>query len=175
MKYKAIIFDVGDTLIEYSPNYEQLYGDRLRKLGFSLCDGVSKRISNAIYMASGEQIQREQNGATRITDEEFESLLNRAALLCVKEEGNEFDMMLDKMNQMPRPKQELIVIQGVFDLLSHLKELGYILAIVSNHGTLLMDFLKKLDCMHIKLDCMHILKQSSYQALLELRNQMFKY
>ncbi|MGF7142985.1 FMN phosphatase YigB (HAD superfamily) [Anaerotaenia torta] len=30
LKYKAIVFDVSDTLVEYSPNYAQIFGDRLR-------------------------------------------------------------------------------------------------------------------------------------------------
>jgi hypothetical protein len=33
LRYDAVLFDVSDTLIEYRPNYAQIYGDRLRRIG----------------------------------------------------------------------------------------------------------------------------------------------
>ncbi|MDF2685535.1 MAG: hypothetical protein K0S55_716 [Clostridia bacterium] len=142
MKYKAIIFDVGDTLIEYSPNYEEIYSEKLQALGFDISKETAAVVSEAVYSASGKQIQKEQMGAPRMSDEDYMKILNTAALSCVKENDNEFDLLLDKMNKMPEPKQQMKIKQGVFELLGKLREQQYILAIVSNHSISLMDYLK---------------------------------
>lgn len=44
MKYEAIIFDVSDTLVEYSHNYAQIYGKRLHVLGFEVSNEKAKEI-----------------------------------------------------------------------------------------------------------------------------------
>jgi len=55
MKYESIIFDVSDTLVEYSPNYAQIYGARLRSLGFEVSEEKAKEVSKAVNLAIGEQ------------------------------------------------------------------------------------------------------------------------
>jgi len=44
MKFKAIVFDVSDTLVEYRPNYAQIFGERLRYLGFEVSEEKTKEI-----------------------------------------------------------------------------------------------------------------------------------
>lgn len=143
MRYEAIIFDVSDTLVEYSPNYAQIYGDRLRSLGFEVSNEKAKEISKAVNWAIGEQNQKEQNGAPHISEEAYKTLLDEAALLCVINETTYKEKYLLDLSTLPIPKQEMTVISGVIDVLNTLKK-NYRLAIVSNHYTWLMDYLCKL-------------------------------
>ncbi len=142
MKYKAIIFDVSDTLVEYTPNWAKIFGDKIRSLGIDVTDEISWEISKAVYWATGEQTRREQNGAPKATEDELSGLLDEAALSCVQFPYEMKEAYLELMARTPMPKQKITVIEGVFDMLDSL--LGkYRLAIVSNHYTWLVDYLKE--------------------------------
>ncbi len=143
MKYKAIIFDVSDTLVEYQPNYAKIYGDRLRFLGIEVTEKIAREINKAVNWAIGEQILREQNGAPCATQEESSMIKNRAALSCVQFPREMEETYLQMMSHMPKIKQEMQVISGVFDTLDILKE-EYDMAIVSNHHIWLADCLREL-------------------------------
>ena len=43
--YKAIIFDVGDTLLEHYPGQVQIYCERLKVLGFELDTSDINKVS----------------------------------------------------------------------------------------------------------------------------------
>lgn len=141
MKYEAIIFDVSDTLVEYSPNWAQIFGDKLRSLGMDVSESMAWKINNAVYWANGEQTRREQNGAPRATEEELGRIMDEAALSCVGCPAELKETYLQTMSRIPMPKQKMTVIYGVFDLLDTLRE-KYRLAIVSNHYKWLIDYLK---------------------------------
>lgn len=143
MRYQAIIFDVGDTLVHYRPNYAQIYSARLRVLGFHAEDELASVVSKAIYRAGGEQTRREQAGAPRLSDEDFNRLLDAAALDCLHPAPQDVEALLDRLGQVPLPQQQMAIIDGVFPMLDALKERGYRLAIVSNHRAELMDFLRE--------------------------------
>lgn len=142
MKYKAIIFDVSDTLIEYSPNWAKIFGGKIRSLGIDVSEEMDWKINNAVYWANGEQTRREQNGAPRATEAEMTRLMDEAALSCFQYPSEMKDNYLEIMSQTPMPKQKMTVIQGVFDMLDILRE-KYRLAIVSNHYKWLIDYLKE--------------------------------
>ncbi len=57
--YRAILFDVSDTLVDYAPNYAQIYGDRLRALGFAVDSAKAREIRRAVNWAIGVQSLRE--------------------------------------------------------------------------------------------------------------------
>jgi putative hydrolase of the HAD superfamily len=143
MKYKAIIFDVSDTLIEYQPNYAKIYGDRIRSLGIDVTEEVAKEINKAINWAIGEQIVKENEGAPCATTEESALIKNRAALSCVHYPNYMESTYLHMMSLMPKIKQEMRVIPGVFGTLEFLRG-KYTLGIVSNHHAWLLDRLKEL-------------------------------
>ena len=82
MKYKAVIFDLGDTLLFSSPSQGQIYADRFRYLGHSIGDENFILVQNAITNAANEQIAKEKRGAPRMPDDEFERMLD-----CAKEAG----------------------------------------------------------------------------------------
>ena len=71
MKYEAIIFDVSDTLVEYSPNYARIFGDRLRSIGFEVPEEKAKEISRVVNWSIGEQTRKEQCGEPHICGDEL--------------------------------------------------------------------------------------------------------
>ncbi|MDF2985811.1 MAG: hypothetical protein K0R50_1321 [Eubacterium sp.] len=142
MKYEAIIFDVSDTLVEYSPNWAQVFGDKIRSLGIDVSQKMTWEINNAVYWANGEQTRREQNGAPRATEGELSRMMDEAALSCADCPIELKETYLQIMSRIPMPKQKMTVINGVFDLLNTLRG-KYRLAIVSNHYKWLIDYLKE--------------------------------
>lgn len=142
MKYEAIIFDVSDTLIEYCPNYAQIYGDRLRGLGFEVTKEKAKEISKAVNWAIGEQTRKEQCGDPHLPQEKYKTLLDEAALNCVINKNTCTKKYLIDLDKIDIPVQKMMIIPGVIDTLNVLKN-SYRLAIVSNHYTWLMDYLIK--------------------------------
>lgn len=140
MKYEAILFDVSDTLVEYSPNYAQIFGDRLRSLNFEVSEEKAKEISRAVNWTIGEQTQREQYGDNPISDKT--ALKDKAALSCVLNKNVCIKEYLKDLSKIPVPKQEMSIISGVIHVLTVLKS-KYRLAIVSNHHSWLMDYLRE--------------------------------
>ena len=143
MKYQAVIFDVGDTLLELYPSESQIYIDRMKELGFEINEQLAKAITNAISTASQKQIQKEQNGAPRMSDEDFTIMIDKAALSCVNTKINEFDLLV-KLRDVPVPEQELRIIPGTIEALQSVKGMGFRLGIVSNHREWLPDYLTKI-------------------------------
>ena len=143
MRYEAIIFDVGDTLLEHFPSEKQIYIDRLRGLGFEIDKSLEESIATAISTAAHEQIQKEQNGSPRMSDSDFIVMLDKAALSCVSAEKNEIEL-LKELSRMAMPEQEMKIIPGTMEVLQDLKDRGYRLGIVSNHRAWLPDFLKEI-------------------------------
>ncbi len=143
MHYQAIVFDVSDTLVYYSPNYTQIYSDRLRHLGFAIDGHLPSALSKAVNWAIGEQVSREQAGAPRLNDRDLNRLLDAAALGCLSPVPQEKGVLLDRLEWLPLPTQQMHVIDGVFPMLDELRERGYRLAIVSNHHAFLLDFLRQ--------------------------------
>ena len=143
MKYEAIIFDVGDTLLEHYPSQERIYADRLKYLGFDVCKELEAVISQAVSNAANEQIIKEQNGMLRMSDEDFKIMLDRAALNCVNLDKDEAEY-LKRLFNLPLPEQELRIIPGTIEVLKNLRETGFRLGIVSNHKAWLPDYLQEI-------------------------------
>ncbi len=143
-KYQAIVFDVSDTLVEYSPNYAQIYGDRLRYLGFEVSDNKAKEISKMVNLAIGEQNLKESQGAPHLLEAELIELLDQAALLCVIDESICYQPYLSKLSRLQIPKQKMKVISNVINVLDAIKS-KYRLAIVSNHYAWLFEYLKNIN------------------------------
>lgn len=144
MKYEAIIFDVGDTLLEHYPTQKQIYIERLKSLGFDIDNEIGENIASAISQSANEQIIKEQNGEPRMADKDFEIMLDIAALHCLDIEKEKEPEYLIKLRQIPIPEQKLRIIPGAIETLQMLKNKGYRLGIVSNHRAWLPDYLKEL-------------------------------
>ena len=143
MKYEAIIFDIGDTLLEHYPNEKQIFIDRLKYLGFKVDNKLATSVGEAITKAAQEQIQKEQNGIPRMSDDDFIAMQDKAALSCVIAEKNDNEL-LKKLAHLPMPKQELKIIPGTVETLHTLKDKGFRLGVVSNHRAWLPDYLKEI-------------------------------
>jgi len=143
MKYQAIIFDVGDTLLENCPSEKQIFVDRIKCLNFEVDDQLAVAIANAIMEVANEQIQKEQKGVSRMSDEDFVAMQDKAALSCVKTNKDETEM-LKILSRIPLPKQELKIIPGTMEVLQTLRDRGFRLGIVSNHRAWLLDFLEEI-------------------------------
>jgi putative hydrolase of the HAD superfamily len=141
--YKAIIFDVGDTLLEYYPSQVQIYFERLKALKFDIDTTIFDQIAIALEKAAYEQIIKEQNGVPRMCDKDFETMLDKAALSCIIKEQN-YSIYLEKLIHIPLQEQKLRLIPGTLETLTALKEKRIRLAIVSNHHVWLPDYLTKI-------------------------------
>ena len=146
MKYSVILFDVGDTLIELSPNIADIYSERMVSMGIVVSDAQKRSMGNQIETVSRAQIRNEVNGAPRMSDEDFEMMLAKEMLkfVCPTSTKEDIDRQLGHLIKTPLRKQELVLISNVIKVLSELKERSYRLGIVSNHKKWLPDLLAKL-------------------------------
>ena len=142
MKYHAILFDVSDTLVRYEPNYAQIYGDRLKKIGIDTSINDRTKISKVVNQTIYHEVQKEQNGAKHLTEKELNEKVDYAVLSQVISKGEKFNRVFENFHKLAIPKQELIVMDGVYEVLNFLKG-RYQLGIISNHKTWLMDYLHK--------------------------------
>ncbi|MCL2343697.1 MAG: hypothetical protein FWC62_07360 [Firmicutes bacterium] len=60
MRYQAIIFDVGDTLLQYRPSWAETFGGKLRALGFETSQETIWAVSNAVYWAHEEKTGQDE-------------------------------------------------------------------------------------------------------------------
>lgn len=143
MRYKAVVFDVSDTLIEYTPNYASIYGERVRRLGFEVSREEAKAMSSAVNWAIGEQSRKEQMGEPSLSADLYQRLLDEAALSCVVDKNLCTKDLLANLAPIPVPDQQLSIIPDAISVLTKLK-CKYRLAIVSNHYAWMKDHLR--DC-----------------------------
>lgn len=141
MKYKAIIFDVSDTLVKYSPNYGQIYGNRLRRVGYEVPKEKELEISIAVNLAIGEEDRKKKNSPERNNKVNLEEVMDKAALSCVTSHFNH--SILEELSKIVIPNQKMEVISGVLKVLETL-QIRYRLAIVSNHYSWLTEKLADL-------------------------------
>ncbi|NLG25943.1 MAG: HAD family hydrolase [Clostridiales bacterium] len=144
-KYDAIVFDVGDTLIRFAPDYAEIFGDRIARLGHFADAPRRRAIAKAVHAAVGEQVRREQRGERRATDEELLRRMDEGALAALVGQPTAGQLAeLDALCGVPLPAQRRVVIDGVPQLLARLGAAGYRLAIVSNFAATLRDFLEEI-------------------------------
>lgn len=143
-KYKAILFDVGDTLLTRVPTNHEILKERFHKIGYVVENEKIKVANKKCELWVGEQILREINGAPRMKDDDFLHQLDYTAVFSI------FDPDLDNINkivadirQIESDKQEWVLMDGVHEVLSRLKDLGFILAVVSNFNDTLPHLLEK--------------------------------
>lgn len=143
--YKAILFDVGDTLIRYEPTTAALYSRRLAEVGISVTADEARQIVKAVELCTAEQIYKETCGLPRMGDDAFQQMIDDTILafpavlpqVCKEETRTAFALTWDVM------RQKKVLAEGVFPLLETLSK-RYRLGIISNYQASLMDFLDEI-------------------------------
>lgn len=143
MKYKAIIFDISDTLMSYSPNYAELYYDRMRKIGINISEKTSQEIGKELYKKQGERSCEDQNNVKIFSRIEYQKFIDHVAISYLDVPNRNIKSMQKELEKIEPPIQIMKVIDGVFGMLDKLKKQGYKLSIVSNHFTRLLGILKE--------------------------------
>lgn len=141
--YKAILFDVGDTLIRYTPSSAELYQTRLRKVGITITPKDAQRIEQTVELCTAEQIFKEIHGAPRMEDEAFQKMIDDTIL----SDSAVPDVPAAQRKQFWETwslmRQEKVVVDGVFPLLEQLGR-KYRLGIISNYRASLTDYLEEI-------------------------------
>lgn len=141
--YKAVIFDVGDTLVHYEPDRESVISEILKLVGSNVTDNIAKKIDRNIEACIVRQIYRETQGDRRIDDNEYENLIDEAVIDVL----NEFGLELDEVQRRDFRKVrngftcKKVIDPEIYSLLGKLQK-TYKLGIVSNYTADLVDYLK---------------------------------
>jgi putative hydrolase of the HAD superfamily len=131
--YRALLFDLSDTLIREIPTQAQHFAERLRLWGFSISEATERAIGSCMAEAAQEQIAWEEQGAPRMDDADFERLLARAAAACADADPEALEGIADFILAAPPPSTQWVAIPGAVAVLDALQQRGYRLGVVSNH------------------------------------------
>ena len=143
MKYEAILFDVGDTLIEYEPDLGGYYLERLRKISpRPLEESLRAELFAAVKNAEYAQLMKEYLGAPRMPDDEFMTMMDRAAVEVIFPEDT--DDWLPRLQETPAPHMKKLVKAETRQVLEQLAAAGVRLGVVSNYTSDLLEYLKEM-------------------------------
>lgn len=143
MRYDAVIFDVGDTLVSYVPSIKEQFAQRMASIaGISASDAALQKMSDAAKQAEYDQLMREWLGAPRMEDEPYMRMQIKAALqkVCSAEKTDE---LVERFMETPLSFDGKIVHPFVKDVLQTLREHGLRLGVVSNDSPRLREFLRE--------------------------------
>lgn len=140
--YRAILFDVGDTLIRYEPTSAELFRRRLLQIGIIITAEDSCRIEQTVELCTAEQIYKEIHGAPRMDDTAFQQMIDDVILRDIAVPAVTEKQKKDFFDTWILMRQEKIVADGVFVLLEKLHS-KYRLGIISNYRASLADYLEE--------------------------------
>ena len=131
MEAKWVIFDVGDTLVHYVPNYADIYGTALAALGLRPEPALFSEIMRRVYAAgfslpAGEIRQRR----------------SRAILSCFDLDAAAYSRALQVLNDASWTRQEAVLDKDALPVLRALRARGFRLAVVSNYVAALKELLQ---------------------------------
>jgi len=139
--YEAIIFDVGDTLLNRDPPDHQVLAERLGRIGVSIGQDTARWACKQIELWMCEQILREMRGTPRMSDEEFRQWSDIIALQTAFDDiaEDEIRLLFNRLRIVPYPRQVWVLAVGVHRTLTRLRDMGLKLGIASNFGEVLFD------------------------------------
>ena len=145
-RYKAIIFDVGDTLLTREPSSHNLLIEKCQEIGLTLDESTARSAFKQAEIWAGNQALCEMNGEPRMPDREFDQHFFMTVLRTAFKEKAEDELvqLRDQLKAMPSPKQAWVLVSGVHQTLKKLKESGVILGIASNFDETLPDLCDQL-------------------------------
>jgi HAD superfamily hydrolase (TIGR01509 family) len=147
MKYKVIIFDIGDTLLEYSPSQVEIYAKMFKNIGIDIPKRLYKSIKKLLNETSYKQIAKEIEGAPRMDDDDFKQMIEMALILYINENIIEINgnNIISKIHEQKMPDSKLVIMPNTFEILNLLSKNNYRLGIVSNHKKWMLKYLKEID------------------------------
>lgn len=137
MRYRAIFFDAGGTLIDLHPPREVLFRDIMQDLGFTLSPEASARAFEGTEEWFEERSGLYQEDPERFWREWYETLLSKAGF---PEKAGEFAPLVAEEF---RRRLALRPIDDVIETLEYLRRLDLVVGVVSNWDKALPEILKK--------------------------------
>lgn len=146
-RYKAILFDVGNTLLTKTPPDFQVFAGRCQEAGILIDLGAARKSWKQSEKWVTEQLVREMAGEPRIPDHEFLKRPDFVALRTAFSEKSDEEIwkMVSHILPLQGPKQSWKAIEGIHETLDKLKDTNYKLGIVSNFDDTLPKVLEKFD------------------------------
>ncbi|MDR5693676.1 MAG: HAD-IA family hydrolase [Armatimonadota bacterium] len=137
MRYRAIFFDAGGTLIDLHPPREVLFTEIMRDLGFLISPEASFRAFDGAEEWFEKQSALYQQDPERFWREWYETLLVKAGL------GEKATDLVPLVAQEFQRRLALRPIDDVVETLEHLRRLNLVIGVVSNWDKALPEVLEK--------------------------------
>lgn len=130
---KRVIFDVGQTLLFLTPPSEEAFLARCQQLAIDVELEDLKRGCKAGELWVAQMIMQEQQGAPRLSDEEFDLKWEYVVLEeALKDEKENVENLVKRLRTINGPEQNWTAPPETYTVLDELQAKGLPLGIVSN-------------------------------------------
>ena len=141
---KFIIFDVGQTLLFLTPPSEEVLLARCQQLAIDVALEDLKRGCKAGELWVAETIMQEQQGAARLSDEEFDMKWEYVVLeTALKGRKENIEKLVKRLRNINGPTQNWNTPRETYVVLDELQAKGLPLGIVSNFPKTLSDLCRQ--------------------------------
>ena len=137
---KLVIFDVGQTLLFLTPPSEEVFLARCQQLAINVELEALKRSCKAGELWVARTIMQEQQGAPRMSDEEFDMKWEYVVLEeALKDRKENIEDLVERLRNINGPTQNWSASPETYTVLDALQAKGLPLGIVSNFPKTLPD------------------------------------
>ena len=141
---RLVIFDVGQTLLFLTPPSEEVFLARCQQLAIDVELEDLKRGCKAGELWVAQTIMNEQQGAPRMSDEEFDMKWEYVVLeTALKDRKENIEDLVNKLRTIDGPAQNWSAPPETYTVLNELQVKDMPLGIVSNFPKLLPDLCRK--------------------------------
>ena len=141
---RLVIFDVGQTLLFLTPSSEEVLHARCQQLAIDIELEDLKRGCKAGELWTAQTIMQEQQGAPRMSDEEFDMQWEYVVLeMALKDRKVDLDDLVKRLRDIQGPAQNWHAPPETYIVLDGLQAKELPLGIVSNFPKTLPDLCRK--------------------------------